>query len=699
MIGRWFGRALALSLVCLALGRAAAAGTTAPAAPALRIGDLTLTPWQPAESYQGGTQFDARLDQPVQFWRAAISLRDVFAEVTRQTGVALAFAAPQRNEPRLSVTLFLNPKQPPTLREVLAQLSWATGCTFGYNEAAAGAKSYYLLWSSAGEGTAAEVAAEEAGRMQQFRAEWETQVEAQRRSAVAMLAEAKGALALSREEAIARYRGTNDALLLSLLDPGRRAAMSFLLGLPEADTKELFEGQRGTLSRPWSDWSPEQQAALTQALGLQGKLPAQGPVSVTIEARFGGALRVSTGDGQERVVLGRVRGLFATGGVWGDDDIALRRSLGEIQTSEQESAARDQQRQDWQARGEEFQQQWTERRAQAMTAARALSPAREAQLASLPLPDMTSESALWQLQEAVAKVTGMHVVSDCAWPPQFAFFRGPGREEVGPAPMTLEALSAACLDNFAGFGGPFGGSQTGDLGVQWGDAGTFLRFRGQRSDIWRAALLPAAVQAQLDAWLEPSLGRGGETRPGETPLADDLEKLSWLAGRLDDLQVRLGGAVPYEDPSDPRAARLQALRASTLGSLAMRLPVLRWMATFTPEQWRRVRADGLQWGRDLTPDQQSTAILDMMGRGVPEGRVQDAVVQLGEFEQPAEAPQGDGRGRGPRLSGPALKVRLDGALVAQIPLMGWRMPGGGPGGPPRGGAAGAPRGGRRGRGG
>ena len=211
----------------------------------------------------------------------------------------------------------------------------------------------------------------------------------------------------------------------------------------------------------------------------------------------------------------------------------------------------------------------------------------------------------------------------------------------------------------------------------------------------------AKGKTQLDAWLAPALeGEAVEPGPMQTPLADDLEKLSWLAGRLDDLQVRLGGVIPYEDPSDPRAARIQALRAATLGSLGMRLPVLRWLATFTREQWRRVRADGLEWGHDLAPDQQSTAISDMMGPDVPEGRLQEAVLRIGEFEQQAEAPPGGERGgRGPWLTGPALKATLDGALVAQIPLMGWRMPGGGPGGPPGGGAAGMPRGGRRGRGG
>jgi hypothetical protein len=667
MAGRWFAGTLALCLVCFSFSRAAAA----PPAPTLRIGDLALTPWQPAESYQGGAQFDARLDQPVQFWRAAAPLREVFAELTRQTGVALAFAAPQRNEPRLCVTLFLNPKQPPSLREVLAQLSWATGCTFGYDEA--GAKRYYLLWSSAGEGTAKEVAAQEAERMQQFRTEWETQAEAQRRSAVAMLAEAKDALALSREDAVAHYRGRNDALLLNLLDPGRRAALGFLTGISEADTKELFEGRAGTLSRPWSAWSPEQQASLTQALGLKGKLPPGETVSITIESRFGGALVASTGAGQDRIVLGRLRGVFATGTVWGDDEIALRRAVGEIQTPEQESAARDRQGADWQARMAEFQQQWTQRREQAMAAARSLTPARESQLAALSLPDVTSESALWQLQEAVAKGTGLHVVSDCAWPPRFGFFRPPGAPAA--APTALEALSAACLDSFAGIPGFRGGGQGGDLGLEWGDAGSFLRFRAQRMDMWRAALLPVPVQTQLDAWLEPYLDVGADApSPQDTPLAEDLEKMSWLAGRLDDLQVRLGGVIPYEDPSDPRAARLQALRASTLGAMGMQLPVLRWLATFTPDQWARARAGGLQWGRDLTPDQQSTAISDMIARDVPEGRMQDVVVHLGRTEgESMTMPDG---GRFPLPPGPMLKLTLGPTVVGRLPLhwMPWRAP-------------------------
>lgn len=689
-------RAAFVAVLASILGCTGLAGAGAPpAAPTLQFGGLAVVPWQPAESFQGGAQFDARLDAPVRFWGAGRPLREVFAELMRQTGVRLDFADPQKDEPRLCVTLYLNPEQPPSLREVMAQLSWVTGCTFGLAQSEAGEKSYSLLWSSAGQGTGAALAAEAAGRQEAFRAERQAQRETRAQSAAAMLEEAEEALALSQAEAVARYRGRNDPLLLNLLDPARRAALGFLTTLSEADRQALLADGRQGLSRDWSAWSADQQAALVQALGLHGKLPAQGTVSVRVETGRGGGLTVSVGQGRGRTVLGRMRGLFPNGDLRGDQEIALRRLLGEVRTPEQEEAARSQQREAWQAQAAERQQQRAQQREEAQQAARALSSECESQLASLTVP-AASAGTLWQLQEALAKASGRHVVSDCFWPPRgFGFgFGRRGREEVSPA-NALEALSAACAGGAGGFGGRFGGggmAPAEDLGLQWGDAGRFLRFRSQRPDIWRAAVLPEQVRVQLDAWLEPFIASTRDTAgPGAAaPLAGDVEKMSWLAGHLSDLQLRLGAVMPYEDPSDPKAARLQALRRATLQRLGMSLPALRLMATFTPEQWQQVKAEGLRWGYDLAPDQQSVEVFRRLEQSVPEERRRDLVLQLGQTEERTST-QRDGTSR-TIPPAPALRLLLDGTVVDQVFLA---APWGGPG---PGGRGPMGPGGRRGRG-
>jgi len=748
-------------LICCGLGRAVTSESNTPqTAGAVGAGDLPLVVWQPSLSYQGQAQFDARLDKPVLFWRAGVPLREVFADLTRQNGVGFDFLAPEADEPRLCVTLYLNPQQPCSLREVMAQLSWVTGCKFAYSEPDTGGKAYHLLWSSVGQGAAEKLAAETAARQEQFRAERQAQQEAQRATTAAALQEARTGLALSQEDAIARYRGVNDALLLNLLDPSRRAALGLLADLPENDVLAApADGPRGgrgqMVSREWSAWSPEQQTSLKQALGLEQQWPKEGQVYIMMGAGRGGALMaiVRTEGGTE--VLGRLSGLLASGSLRRGQEADLRRYLGEPepplagQADQAASAQAQQQAPGRQPGGGRWQQwaqqreQWVQQREQAMAEARALSPEREALLASLTLPAASGDS-LWQLQEAVAVATGLDVISDCFWPPRGGFSppgRGPDSAEPANA---LDALSAACFDQPQGFGRGFPGFPGGmgggeDLGQQWGDAGDFLRFRSQRPDIWRAALLPADVQSQLDTWLAPFVAReirapsapagsnrrtgssasrgqasAGRSRqgavpttqqpqitarrgPDSSPLAGDLEKIGWLASHLNDLQIRLGGAIPYEDPTDPAGARLQALRRATLGQIGFRLPLFRLVGSFTPEQWARLRGDGLRWGYDLTPEQQSFDLSRMVAGAVPENRMQDLVIRLGQSEERTiELPDST------QLTipaAPAINFTLDGTLVDQIALTSAGGPGGGPGQGFGGRGRGSGPGGRGGRGG
>jgi hypothetical protein len=585
-------------VICLQLGRTPSAESgQSPAGPLLVIDGLLLTPWEPGESYQGGEQFDSRLEKLVQFWRAAAPLQDVFADLRLQTGVRLDFWPPQADEPRVPVTLYLNPQKPASLREVMAQLSWVTGCVFAYNDGVEG-RGYYLLASSTERGAGEKLAAQEQAQREQFRTAWQERQEAERQAALAELEESRAALHLSEGEAIAHYRGSNDALLLNLLDPSRRAALTLLAGLPDDDVKQLFSGSGG-FSREWSAWSPDQQAFIKQALGPNEDWPGDVTISISVGSRaLGGALTASVPEQERRRPLGRATGLLSSGDLRGQDQIALLRLAGEVKTPEEETAARQQQREALQAERTARQEQWAQQREQEMAAGRSLTPARETLLVSLSLSGAESGSRLWKLQEAVAKATGLHVISDCFWPPRF---RAPGRGGAAQAGSALDQLSAASASGFSGFappagrggagsrggpggrggmfgrGGDFAGGGTEGWGMQWGDAGTFLRFRSQSSAMWRAALLPADVLAQLDAWLEPAVSATSRESPerGESPLSGDIERMSWLAGRLDDLQVRLGGEIPYEDPSDQKAARRQELRRATLFQVASRLPLLR----------------------------------------------------------------------------------------------------------------------------
>jgi len=176
--------------------------------------DREMALWAASESWAGGTQHDERLGQTVQFWGAGIPLGEVFAGIQEQTGVEIGFWPAGDVNERVCVNLYLNPDDPPTLRELMAQLSWATDCLFGYSVEGGEAK-YCLHKTTLGEEMVA--AALEAPERERQLEQQTLDREPARREALSE------ALSLSREEAIERYHGKNDLLLFAVLDPTRRA--------------------------------------------------------------------------------------------------------------------------------------------------------------------------------------------------------------------------------------------------------------------------------------------------------------------------------------------------------------------------------------------------------------------------------------------------------------------------------------------
>ncbi len=113
---------------------------------------------------------------------------------------------------------------------------------------------------------------------------------------------------------------------------------------------------------------------------------------------------------------------------------------------------------------------------------------------------------LWEVQQAVANAVGVNIMSDCYWQPRRPLLQ-PGIDAYldTPSPQQMTALAAL---RGAAFGGmdPSGELFKGDSLIhwptrpawEWGDAGTFLRFRSTERDLWRASLLPTDAVAALD---------------------------------------------------------------------------------------------------------------------------------------------------------------------------------------------------------
>jgi hypothetical protein len=580
--------------------------------------------WDANESWPGGSQHDPRLDQSVSFWRAGISLAEVFTGVASQTEVVLDFWPSGDEAGRIRMNLYLNAGSPPSLRDLMVQIMWVTDRDFGWVDSERGASGpiYYLLSGSGGVSNlglaAVERRAEErVTEARQQRSDFPDQDEL-KEVVRGSLEELRQALELPKDELIARHRGGDDYLLFTLTDPQRRAVAQYVCGSIPEDFEPPPRHEEWS-KRKWDDLSAEERSLVRTALDIRQDsevgLLEEAYVEIWVEysgtslvltavARtgpgWGGSGTTWTGLGHTKYVAPtRERALTMLEDLDGRSLLRFARSLGEDIPEDREQAYVERWRAEISAtrRGRDLEN---------LAARAGISPTTAELLSSLDLPLGAGRPyALWEVQETVAAVSGMNVVSDCYWQP---------RRPLDKAGSALEAVAAASRQF------PQRARDLWDkvwlAGWEWGDAGSFIRFRSIDRDAWQASLLPADVLAAIDAHLEPYLPEPAAAEwPGagiSMAISLDPFELIRLASPLDDLQLSYGGRLIYEDPSDAAEACRQALREAFLDvaiesrpdalNASRHLNRFRLMASLTPEQWEAARGPGMK-ATEFTPEQ------------------------------------------------------------------------------------------------
>ena len=582
--------------------------------------------WLPWESYAGKAQFDERLDRGVKLWGAGMPLGKVFAEVEAQTGVHIGFWPPGDENERVCVNVFLNKEEPPSLRAVMAQASWVTGCAFAYPAAEEGQRTYYLLSTSIGAAAWDRVQEESGRRISGEIAD--PAIVAVRPKVLARLEEFKKGLILTREQAIEEYRGKDDLMLLALLDPARRALAELVLTMSRSEL-EAFQA-RDMVYRRWSEWSPEQRAYLRTC--LEGRMW----MWASFRRRHGDTEsrwmdwdwveqadpEIGLGAGDSPGFIVRIRYLGKMPGAEGvldtpmqvvglmlvphppfggaEEMLELRELLGE--TVEQEERERAYSAQE--AAAEQMQRDV--RQAQLgrnLAELGSLSPENEALLSSLKLEfDPGKPYALWQVQEAVAAASGLNVLSDCFWQPARSMKEAMDLLYQEGAPevtallalrLTLASMSRAGAIHWMYPSDPWSAAW------EWKDAGTFLVFRSVDRGLWREAMLPEEAIQELDGWVEPYLPEEGGGRTVVVPL--DPRECSRIVRRLREPHLEWGGRLVYEDPADRANANRQAFREAALGAIAGDQIVHRALGELDDGQWEQLYGVGLRWGVDFSP--------------------------------------------------------------------------------------------------
>ncbi len=604
--------------------------------------------WRAEQSLPGGPLADARLEQPVRFWQAGLSMLEVFTSCRTQTGVDLEYWPPQTAERPARVNLYLNPDAPPTLREVLAQLAWVLDCSVASTQTEP--RHYYLVDRSPSP-EAVEARLEEArakGEADDRRAK--EQGEARLR---ARLQQCRAALALSRKDAITRYRGVDDRLLLALLVPTRRAGLQFLVSLSSQEVAYLF-GHR-VLDRKWTELTAPQRKYLLAALQLPNGAT---PYRIRLGALPKQFAFWGQAETEEEETLGDVGLPEVDEPLWAAERVELRRALGEKVSSQEARRLETLEDQEVSAQGDRQRAKWRER----LLREPALTDAARTKLLGARLawrPD--AQYALWQLQEAVAVRTGLHVISDCfrqrPWQvygfegldpeftavmqatqqkhedlvkryPQLEEDSDPFEGDSGPEGLP-EAARQELADLRAAAAGPYEiplfywlaracqdraaeapllpGEYGEESAKEWGNDGPFLRFRTTYRQLYRAAMLPETVLAQLQAMGSPPLERTDFSGPTpELSYRIELAQAVHLVPLATRLQWRMGPGLIYEDPATALGAARARVRDAVGITLSDHLPLLQLLGTLSPEQWQKLTAGGLRCEEDLTPSQRTS---------------------------------------------------------------------------------------------
>jgi len=632
-------------------------------AQAATVGDQpapTLTPWVSSQSYSRGPRFDPRLDADVVFWRAGLTLAKVFTGVAEQTGVEIACWPPGDENERVRVTLFLNAKKPPSVRDLLAQLAWITDCSFATEDTGRpeAPYRYYLLSTSVADSAQTRLNEDREAAFAAMRQTWEERTPSEAEVSQ-RLDEYIAALDLSMGQLFARYQGVDDHLLAAMVDDQRRAAVGFLASLDSDSRESVLAGE--PVSFAWDELTGEQQAALESCLrapafGFGGPGRRGPPDELTswtgadvahlqiFGLSFGSPMisaELAPGETERRGRRGRflmspMLDLMGARELTPDEIAALRRARGERVSEEDEESLfrewRETRRGEMQTQRQERVREATEER---FSQDLPLSPAVEDQLSSLQVPlDDEASYSLWQIQEAVAKATGLHIASDCFYQPP-RNLRAEAESLYPGEPRRTSALLALRLAALSTEDSRRVGWMPGEdyrAGWEWQDAGTFLHFRSRARDLWRAALLSPAAAAYLDSWFDTQLAQAVASK-NQAPRVDvtvDTQWTSALVAGLTDLQLAHGGELICGDPQDETASYRQQLREGVLDALNPASEALRALSRLSDGQWELLRNAGLRVANDLTPAQRAAFNL--------EPRAENAA--------PEEARGRGGRGRG-----------------------------------------------------
>jgi hypothetical protein len=546
------------------------------------------------------------LDRPVHFWRAGISLREVFAAIDEQTGVGLGFWPEGDENPRVRVNLYLNAHDPPTLREAMVQLAWVTDCAFACTSPEPGAdRAYYLLATS--------LSGDPPSRMREAQQAQRAEIveddllsgDHYRVTVRAKLRELAAALGMTRAEGISTYRNSDEGMLLTLLDPRRRAAAEFVCRAAEVEPRWY------AIDRGWAELEDAERDLLRTAFGLAEDAEDDRILDISIHGHHMGYIELSLGVVTHKEGIGRctvpigeplvLLDVRDDAGLEAEQVLALARLLGEgVPASEEAAHIAERERALLEARQERHREEALSGTAEA----RALSPNAAVLLSNLALGLEGRGQTLWQIQEAVGSTSGMNVVSDCFWQP----VRYRDWDECGSA---LHVLAAYSLGDE--------GSRCDALPLEWewGDAGPFLRFRSERRDLWRGALIPTAVLGGLDAVLETAVPEEieGLRRDPTLEVEVDLDALVRIARSLDDAQLQYGCKMVYGNPADAQSASRHAVREAFLDVVGRQAAFFRLLESLNTDQWAAARGEGLRCGEDLDEAQYSklNEMLALMG--------------------------------------------------------------------------------------